>query len=492
MAGETEQIKYQLTVEGQLATVAAFESAAKSIDNAAKALEKAASQSKKTEPALKSNAKAANDNARAFDELARGATRITPAFSAMGAAIGRLNPEIGAMGTALGRAGGAMSGMTAIIGGVGGIAAGGLVAGLGLLADYLQRTKKEAEALADAEREATEAMRAFDDAARDRRQGQRQSANEWAAGLGMNSRARGLARDLEQARANRALLGPASKSIGGGVTLDNPLVAAADAEIARLQRELDKEKKKGPDRDQGDDKKAKEPGRPDTEWETQQRRQGVDDTLKALDKLQQQSTLDQRAEAGKDAIERRKAEFEEITRAAEESSRQRMELLDKEEKKYGELRDAGEDAFMTIGRHAANALAAIAVGQKVVLKDVIAGIGQELVAKGVMWGFEGTMRLIKSYGADPSGWEMVAQGAAATAAGFAMGAIGTYGNSSGGAGPTRQVSPADPYAAPDTTGGRSATTINVNLSSVVSPNAHDAVRIQQAMDEGRRQGLVAA
>ncbi len=167
-----------------------------------------------------------------------------------------------------------------------------------------------------------------------------------------------------------------------------------------------------------------------------------------------------------------------------------------------EIRAAMADSAKALGLASAQAatagLANLAKGHKVSMGAIVESLGDQLVARGTMDGFEGASRLLSSYGIDPTGWSLVALGATEVTAGIAMGAAGARnggsasggggGRGRGGRGGGASVGGASgPLRSRDGGGsGGGDTIVHVTMPTVVSPSAEDGRRVNQAIRESRR------
>lgn len=131
--------------------------------------------------------------------------------------------------------------------------------------------------------------------------------------------------------------------------------------------------------------------------------------------------LEERINAGKEELRlshlKRMADIEE--KSLEESMERYQRWGDFTANVFGTLADSSLTYFedMVAGEEMA--------GEKMVA-SVLKSIGRQLVGMGTKDVLEGTARMIRSYGADPSGPALIAQGGIELATGLAMGAGGAY------------------------------------------------------------------
>lgn len=134
----------------------------------------------------------------------------------------------------------------------------------------------------------------------------------------------------------------------------------------------------------------------------------------------------------------------------------------------------------------------MAKGHKVQLGTILEGVGDQMVAQGTFYIFDGIARLISL---NPGGAALVGVGTAMVAAGTGLGAAGA--NSAGGSNADARTATkdrtnyADPYGdtqAGRTNGGGNAggpTVVNVYMPSVLTPTAEDGLRVQEALRKSR-------
>lgn len=443
-----EAIRYRISADGAETTARAFDKVAGS-------------------------QKAANDQ---FKTLSINAARSAQTMSALGATLTRISPELGGFGTAVGRASSAIMGMTTVIGGPAGLIAGGLVAGLGLLVESLRNTKTAEEELAESTARTTALL-----------DKQRAAAELTAAAIA--GRIEGNRR-MTDAR----LRGLRESGFFDSVT--SPSGAFGEEEYkkrnaAELSRINELENASG-----FEDAKAKKTG--DPLFEAMQRRDATNRQLAALNKMDTGRSAFG-GDGGRSALEAKEAE----NVAFLDRHRQFREDLLEEDRRYHESNAALEaeahkrreqyqavaiDAAQSFERVSISGMQKIAKGQKFTVKELLSGIGDEMVAGGTKWIMEGTGRLIASYGTDPSGWGLIGLGGAEVAFGLGLGAMTRAGGGGGAAG-GRQQRPMSPIGSGGGGGLSEPQTIIINMPTVVSPGPQDGVRVQQALDEARRAGL---
>ncbi len=504
---------------------AATKKQAQASENAARAQVQAAERTAAaTERAAKQSAaavQAANRQAIATQNaFAQSAQRITPAFSAAGAAISAMNPQVAALATAMGRAGGAMSGVTSVLGGPWGIAVGVAVAATGLLTSAFSEAKEKSDELYKSTVKTMEAMRA---AQQERITGASSFFSDVRAGKGefsdltaqqiddriMATKAeidfgsnmpggRMSAGDLEGRRDELRRLqeakGAASLLATGTSLSDLPTGGDGSAGVS-----VGGAKKKGPtlaDRRQSDLARA------DAEMAASQARMRALDGFSAQLNAPPEVSVEARVakeDAGKAElaadIEAKKKATDEEFKAREEASARATEAEIRDNERRAEsskktadvMRQASAEAFGMMGAASSKVLQSIAKGEKIKGKQILAGIGDEMIAKGTGYMFEGLFRLISSYGIDQSGTAMIGVGAGAVAFGMGLGAATRGGAGAGkGGGSSRTASPT--IAPSKSTGSQYAQPLTVNVYAL-EPSAAVGERIyrstRMAQDQGR-------
>lgn len=358
--------------------------------------------------------------------------------AALGTVISQVNPALGAFGGVLGTAGSAVGGLATAIGGVGGLVGGGLVAALGLYVVHQRNATKEAE-------EAEKAL-----------QSQRKSVEELAA----EYRKLGQSQTQAQLTAVNRLLefghlteqGPQRLRSGERERLEiqrrllqdrrarernEELLAEIDAAAAGLESQKDA---KPADRGGGITASGV------AEFTAQ--KSALDQALADAEQRQQMLTRiakvesDRRVEIAKNAAEE---EVEIQIHALEAASRARRQDTEDYLARSQQLRQE-QQMVTSMGIQATQGLAgsaiqlaqAVAKGQEITGAAVLEMIGDQLVAMGSMWIFQG---IAKSILLNPQGPALLGVGGAAVAFGLGLGATASAASAGGGGVPTAPVRP---------------------------------------------------
>lgn len=543
-----------------------------SAKQASTGLEPANQNARKTNESLKDLNQQAQQTNGSLSETARGVGRLAPAFAALGASITRSTPEIGGFVQALGRIGGTVNGFTAIIGGGAGLVAGGAVAAIGLLSEALRNAKTEEEAFAEAVEKSTKALQeqeqaakieaikkdpAFfaalakaggqtgfsqDDAkkaqiqigvqltqARDRllelQRAEQAGARFNAVQTAQFNALKKKVDDLEQA--SKALsefsseVGkppppkpPPVKAVkqGDGTTAEGraefnreqAALAAAEAQQTRLQS-LDQQRIESAKQAQ---QTLTELERAGNEARMLIIKHNAEQGYAALNQMRSQyvqaAKLGALDEIGVDAEKNAK-----IIQLAEFREANQKRLDQQRKQSNAELTNMANEAWESAAAVGIQSLAAVAKGQKVTTKQILASLGDEMVASGTHWLFEG---IIRSAAGLPGGPVMVGAATAEIAAGLALdaasaGAPGVSGFS-GNASATRDSSPGgavywdpttsrfvrgSPYApvpGPAAPAGGATIYQTNNYHSTFAPRREDAEAMVRATGEGLRSGVM--
>lgn len=429
-----EAIRYTITATGADATAKAFERVAGS-------------------------QKVANDQ---FKQLSQHASKTAVTFAALGGSLGRVTPEFGALGSAVGRASGAIQAMTGVLGGPWGIAVGAAIAALGLLSESMRKSREETEA-------ATKAIGDNAEAERER----------------IRSR-------FEMQAKYRASQQEATDLLTAASGLDD------QANLEAVNKLAERYEKQGMIDDNIPDKERTR--QPDPLFAAMQRRDATNHQLAALNKMDTGRSAFG-GDGGRAALEAKEAD----NVAFLDAHRSFREDLLEEDRRYHEANAALEaeaakrreryqgvaiDAAQSLERVSISGMQKIAKGQKFTVRELLSGIGDEMVAGGTKWIMEGTGRLIASYGTDPSGWGLIGLGSAEVGFGLGLGAATRAGSPGGSAGGRQR--PMSPMGGGGGGGPSEPQHITINMPTVVSPGPQDGVRVQQALDEARRSGLVRA
>jgi hypothetical protein len=468
IAQHTAALKLQ-TVERRRAQEAA--------DAQAIAAEKANRATAAHAPVTEKNSKALMQHASAINKVS--------------GALMSATPVLGGFTGALGKAGLAADGLTGIIGGPAGLAVGGLVAAIALWGEYTDAQTAKTEELT----KATEA--------------QKKSLEELASEYskispGMDSR-------LSEAMAARSIaandnsLTPDRRAWYANRADRLESAANADADAQSWTAENAAEQAKINSALSTFDEPGKGKPRPDTEWETMQRKDASSAQLRGFE---MQNIAAEREARTRDleerAIQRKNAqqlEYEDWARAKED----RVALREEEEAAYKKLDDEAMARYrqrnqMMVGgmqlvaSQGINAFQALAKGQKMSTGAILESTGDALVAEGTRWLFTGMANAFIP-GMQGSASGLIGVGTAEIAAGMAMGGAGASMNKSAGgsAGRGGGGSNIDRMRSADPVGGggsggepavhRQPIVVNVN-ANVVSDQA--GVMIVDSIEEAYR------
>lgn len=476
-----EEIRFKIGAEGSEQVARLLADLNKTLGGTSAALDTAAASANKVKTALPRVADEAAKSTRAIGEMQRGTQKGAVVIGQLTQAVRTMSPELAVLTGGVGRAGAALAALGSVSGGpvLFGITAA--IAGFTTLAGWMKENEQRAKELADAlEKDVAErAAAAAEKIARAR------AVMDEALSPDSSSVRSNIAKQRELESGMRNLSGQERVSAfrALGVLRDQEQAQReADVNAAALKEISDLERAHFGD-SRGGGRKKEEPFKatfdpPDKDNSQRERflfrDKGMDDfqaqSLKAAQEINQgwkQSVADR---------------MEAESRAHEE----RMRLLEEEQDRVRELQGAGIEAFSAVGASGVRALAAIAKGQKVSGRQILSGIGDEMVGLGTKWLFEG---LARTFLGDPSGAALMGVGSAEIAAGIALGAATAKGGKSGGGsgGSGRAMSPT---ASPDSGGGAAADNrpIHIHFNSTFAPSAQDGERVVQAINEARRQG----
>lgn len=244
----------------------------------------------------------------------------------------------------------------------------------------------------------------------------------------------------------------------------------------------------------------------DTAFETQQRSDAVTAQLEHLDKMDAQfaASREEREHAAWEAREElRQRELDEkfnsynedleAWREAEEERNALAEAFAQQHAEREKLKKmVAIDALQSMASVGISALQKLAKGEKVSTKEILAALGDQLVARGTGHVLEGIAMSVMGL---PSGPPLIAAGSAEVAFGIGLGAAGSGGAKSGGAAAGYQGSGGRGPASPNVStrdrsyGDTRPIVVNYNMPTVTSPTEDDARRLQRVQDEGRRFGV---
>lgn len=490
---EAQVVTFRLNVEGASQTSQAFGQAASAMRSASGATSEATESFKA--------------HSSASDEMLEKSHKLGTAFRFMRGAMYGLPAEIGDLTHGFHMAASAATALDGAFmgGGIGALAGGGLILAMTLYADHVKEAKKATEELAKSQREAIALALEFE---KDERPlAERDAANRRnrleADTSGFNpeqwrQRARDIAaqkqakddeyysivnkqqaQDMEEYERKMTAAGAGPQELKGGGK-PSPKYGDLQQNMEFLEQDYQAEQKH------------------------KQELAALDDQMRA-DALQRDLESGDRKRKLEMEDEQHKRAFFIKEYAREASEKSKIDAARKRE--TDQATRAGLDAAAAIGSQGIAALAALAKGEKVTAQQVVAGIGDAMVASGTRYLFEGLALSIISPG---HGGALIGIGTGEIAAGISLGAASRVatapsgGGGSGGGAYTGQVAdnyatgfmstdgsgPARPISYADqgrsTAGGQ---IVNVYQSSVISPGPQDAINIKRAMDEGRRAGV---
>lgn len=437
-----ERIAFELSVEGADRSVADFAKAQKAVGM----LDESAKRSGKT-----------------FAELGDVSDKV-------GRTLGQLSPQFASFANILDDSGKAVMGLTGVLGGVGGLAAGGLIAAIALYVEW--------------QSSAEEATRKQTDAIKEQSRYYEQLAGDLQK-LGMSAKESEAATLRQQVAREKLTPDQRSRLETRATMLEEQAAAEYQRQQFQEQNARDLAKIRGALSTFDDPQKraASRPGSPAQSAPTlddlMEQAQGgrFGDVASIADKSagELQKANEQRAEA---ELRAAKELADEKLRIEEE----RMAALDAlEEERFRQMQDRNAmmlGAMQAVGAASINALQMIAKGQKVTGRQIVASIGDTLVAEGQRWLFTG---LARSLMGDPSGTALIGIGTAEIAAGIGMGAVGGSGAPSG-AGAGMGAGPAEPLSSPLRADNGRSTHVVVNVSTLKA-DADLGRHVKQAVRE---------
>lgn len=221
------------------------------------------------------------------------------------------------------------------------------------------------------------------------------------------------------------------------------------------------------------------------------------------------SARDRKTLAAAEAAQRKQEEADSTTiDGAEEVARHKAKVSAQEQANAETYQQMGTRAYQQVSVIGINALSALAKGQHVTGKMILASVGDMMVAEGTRTIFQGL-----AMSANPltpgAGAGMIGVGTAEIAAGISIGAAtrGSTASSGGSTGTPVATAPngqvywngsswerGNPYAPAPANANYGTQPVNVyntvQMSSVVAPNDQDGIRVQRALDEAHRSGAL--
>jgi hypothetical protein len=419
-----------------------------------------------------------------------------------------------------------------VLGGGPGIVLGGAVAASGALATYMASAKKEADELAKATEANAKAMGSYLDqlqklrtevgSARSQIKSEGDLQNRLRSGQG-TSEEYGTEIDLLQKRLGNQYYSDSTLkdllATGKRDEWDKRQMARSRLERQRDQftsfqsyaeeleanarrneadkrtQDLELEALGTPGEKKGDGKNPYGPGYGESQAQLEKLRQlyndnankiAEDDLRIANDKRQAEANafleqLDKKAELAQQAREHEAAMNEMARRDDEEAHARHMQALAANRKMY---QDLAVQSSNIIASTAIKSFQMIAKGQKAEVGAILEGIGDQIVAMGTGYIFKG---IAESILLNPQGPALIGVGTGAVAFGIGLGAAGARapgGSSAGGVPASANTFGPRDYEKPSPLGdqNRGPSVINIHMSSTLTPNPDDAIRMKQAAD----------
>jgi len=508
-----DTIDIALEVTGATQTQQALDRTAKAVDSVTMASGKAA-------PALKGAGSA-------IDQTSQNSAKLSTFMGSLSPIIGRVSGEAAKMTQVFSTAGSTITGLSSVVGGPLGLALGGAVAATGLLVTAMS----EAEEAAAKEREEVEkTTKSLDDyiAAASKARAADELRRRLQTGTGSADEQAGLISqrqaELNETLQRRAqieehlarLEASSSPALASRIRFAREQLQATNDNISAAQRSLESAQRGLVFAKQRDAEEeylhSNENKRADTKHANTNR--AIEDQRRLQAELDKwlESTAGRAdfslGEEGDPSLSLQRATNagnfnslfarpqQDVMSAASvnlgntvsESSKNMADSGVESAKVYS---DAWQNAFGMVSQSAAQAFSDMAAGKDVHLESNLQGIGTQAIAKGTLDVFEGTSRLIASWGTDQSGTALIATGGAEIAFGAGLaGAAGAAGGggASGRGGPTGVIGgppkPGDQMQGGSQQGGDHVTIVLNNLV----PDAYAGERVNDALrrDQYRR------
>lgn len=541
MGEPANQVAFEISTPGADAAAAAFGRLAAGLKATNDTFDSTTRSAKNVGVAFttaKASVKQADD---AMRSAADGTRRVASTINVLTGAVQDANPALAGFVNAVGRSGTAISNMSALLGGGLGIVAGGLIAAFGLWTEHMRGAAEASKALADEQKKTNdELQRSLDithkmalgvldtrsaaTQARDSqiadlqhaiaaRTSQRRGAfGSRAVELGRQNqtdrlaiqrlREQGDKEAYDAAVAKRSAAFDSEVDIAEGAGDIHALKAGGNGTTAAGRAELNRSLAAAAGAEAQDKALQQQLATAQNAQKTQQSM--LADSI-ANERSMKKRALDEEFNDSRDAM-RREHDLR------EEYADKQAKLDEKAQERVAMMRSMGVEAYKGVAGAALSSAVAIAAGQKMSTKQVLAGIGDQLIALGIKNELEGSAQLV--FG-NPGGAVAMGIGALEIGAGLVMGGgkggAGGAGGAGGGSGASQQRfwnpdasdptgrngrwskgSAISPTASLDRgMGGGGGNTINVYQSSVISPGPQDAINIHRALREGERHGVSA-
>lgn len=525
MAETVEKISFELGAAGTDQLVAALAKVDQTLaklgqesTRATGALQAVSAGTKQASAELVTTAQASAKATDEFKNTATAAARVGSTLNIVGMSAAKLSPDLGQLVSAAGRAGGAFTAMTTVLGGgIGGLAAGGLVAAFNLWSEASQQAEKDQEALAAAVAKTNEEIEKTNELARAAAYGTGVTEVQQIAAFKANIekiKAGGISALTPQGQRDIDANERAIANLEAKMRQDaanNSLTDAASAQDKYLRLRASLGDKTAIDelanRQYGPDPFRGMPGRglaPETELEREQHtlsglRQQADTSssgLGAAEKLQQ-AQLDAKKKANEEFLKENQRAFDADVYAYKQRDKEFEKIDKKTEQRWQTVRQVGAQAFAGVGTVGIQALNELAKGHKITTKQIVSGIGDQMVADGTHFLFSGAASALMG---NPGGALVAEIGAAEILFGLALGAATRGSSPSGGkqSGPgfyggrwsdTGPRSAIEPSARLSDDAGAGGNTYIVQQQSLI-PDAQAGVKAHRAMREASRQGLL--
>ncbi len=413
----------------------------------------------------------------------------------LSAVFNSLDPNISKLTGTLGKATGAMAALSSTIGGPAGLAVGGVIGALALWNDYQDQAQKKSEALT---KSVADQKVAFEDLVKGYTAANNalKASTDIAEAMALRSQ---IANDQTLTPDRRAQMAGRASLIEGRVKKAedaSEYKTYFNAQQEEFEREL--ALAGGAPEDKG-----KGMPRPDTEWETMQRKDASSAQLRKLESDSIKAEVEADRQAGEERLRNKLAAIDAEYQASKTASEQRIEIRRMEAEEYERIeertaqvsetrRKVVTSGLQNVSSASLDAIGKVARGQKMTTAMFLESIGERVAASGQGHILEGIALSVVN---PAQGVPLIAAGGAEFAFGTLLGASaarGAGGSASRGGGrgaggggytPTRSAEPVGgrQQAEPQTT--RSNIVVNVN-ANVVNDDA--GVTIIRSIEEAQR------
>lgn len=453
-----------------------------------------------------------------YKELAHETSKSVATFGALGSALGPLAPTFEALTQSIARSKGTIREMTDVLGGgAAGLAAGGAIAVIGLATEAIIKFREETEHIAKATvnyNTTLEAQVRLLNEAQKARSLSEQLASGTADPTTTFAQIRTLEARQQQIRFQQGNLSgtdqdKARAMLLESMRLERELKKVRDDYQRELledrefvQRDFDDEVKADRKRDLEEQKAAADAMRArqqaalakeigDANLRGDAAFGGADrDSWKPgfeRNEGMQQNALSMQKSLAKEFVDVQKQRFTQELSLAEKHEQDLKKLDDERKKSQVQVTHAALQAGEMVASAGIHALSELAKGHKISAREIMSGIGDEMVASGTRWLFEGLAQEIIN---PAGGTALIGIGAAEIAAGIGFGAASADRSGAGGGGSGARTRVSEPTYYGGSAASNNPGSVIVNMPTVVSPSAADGQRVVQAVMQARRQGLV--